>query len=175
MQPLRGLVEVEEQSGGWSAVTGEISISVDQRIRTGALSSARLAFQNGSQATLGPNTEITVDELDFRSEYGSVALTQEKGESENQVATYPKGEIRYRVDTPVGSGEARGTNFSIRVTPDQGAYFSVQEGSLAVTGQGKPPSSAQGRHQQSIPTSRPASLPCVFRVRGQSHRPEKPG
>lgn len=132
LQPGRGLVEIWTD-GGWVRVEAEMPISAGQRLRTGALSGAALAFPDGSRAVLGANTDITVDQLDFQSEPHHVEMTQSQGESDHAVLSATQGSIRYVVNTPVGSGEALGTNFNVAVTPDQSARFSVEEGAVSVT------------------------------------------
>ena len=76
LTPTRGLVEIQDQAGGWSVLSAERAISEGGRVRTGALSGAQLIFYNGSRATLWPNTEIAIEKLDFQDEHQVVVLTQ---------------------------------------------------------------------------------------------------
>jgi hypothetical protein len=132
----RGLVQVQGADGLWTTVPAEGRIvRAGDRVRTGALSSATLAFYDGSIARLGPNGELSVDELDARRSGGPriVVLTQSSGESEHDVV--PSGEegARYNVNTPSGTGGAKGTQFRVRITPALVAYFSVDEGAIWVS------------------------------------------
>lgn len=135
--PVRGLVEQQDQSGGWHAVTARTPISQGQRVRTGALSGAQLIFQDRSRVTLGANTEIKIDELNFQDNRQVIMLSQLSGESDHEVASNSGKTTRYQVHTPGGKGEARGTIFHVMITPDLATHFTVEEGSLAVTGQGE--------------------------------------
>ena len=135
--PVRGLVEQQDPSGGWHAVTARTPISQGQRVRTGALSAAQFTFNDGSRATLGANTEIKIDELNFQDERQVIMLSQFLGESDHEVASNSGKTTRYQVHTPGGKGEARGTIFHVMITPDLATHFTVEEGSLAVTGQGE--------------------------------------
>ena len=135
--PTRGLVEIQDQAGGWTVLTAERPISEGWRVRTGALSGAQLTFYDGSRATLWPNTQMAIEELDFQDGRQMVVLTQNTGESDHQVVSSPENKTRYEVHTLAGSAEAKGTSFHVTITPDQAAHFTVEEGILAVTGQGE--------------------------------------
>jgi hypothetical protein len=133
--PSRGLVELQDASGSSATAAGETPISQGDHIRTGALSAAQIIFQDGSRVSLGSETEIAVEKLDFQSGNRIVVLDQSKGESRHEVASTGADKPAYSVNTPGGSGEARGTIFQVAITPGQAARFTVEEGSLAVTGQ----------------------------------------
>jgi hypothetical protein len=137
LQDTRGLVEVQGDDGIWRKAGAGLTVRAGERLRTGALSSALLTFYDGSQARLGPDTEISVEELDARLEGGPriVALTQWSGDTEHTVAPAYAASSRYQVHTPSASGVAKGTVFRVRVGENQAAYFSVDEGVVAVTGQ----------------------------------------
>ena len=132
----RGVVEVQGEGGTWVAAGRGHSITAGQRVRTGALSSVKLAFYDGSQAALGPNTEVSVDELDARQTGGPrvVVLTQWIGETDHDVVPADDADARYEVRTPSATGEAQGTSFHVLVTPDSLTRFSVDEGSVGVSG-----------------------------------------
>ena len=136
VMPLGGLVEIQEASGEWAVVTQESLIEAGQVVRTGELSTAQIIFFDGSQTSLGPNTEMSIDKLDFLEEEQArlIVLTQQAGESTHDVAPSSKKGALYAVHTPTATGEAKGTQFSVSVTPDQGTRFNVLEGSVAVTG-----------------------------------------
>lgn len=132
---LHGLVQVQTDPAGWLAVPPEGQlVRVGQRVRTGALSAANLVFYDGSTVTLGPDAEISLDQLDARSA-GSprvIVLTQWTGKATHQVVPSTAEGSRYQVNTPAGSGTAQGTKFDVSVTP-QLVRFDIDEGQVAVT------------------------------------------
>jgi hypothetical protein len=137
LRDIRGHVEVQTETGTWSSVLKVRTLSAGDRVRTGRLSSVSLDFYDGSQARLGSNTEISIDELDARREDGPrvIALTQWLGKSEHDVVTPALAEgSRYDVHTPGGTGSAKGTRFYVVVTAAKRTHFQVEEGAVAVTG-----------------------------------------
>ena len=131
----QGLVQVQASDGTWMTIGTRHTIKAGQRIRTGALSSAELLFYDGSRAHLGPNTEVSVDELDAQASDGPrvVVLSQWIGETDHEVVPSDNAGSRYEVQTPSGTGEAKGTSFHVLVTSIQLSRFGVDEGSVAVT------------------------------------------
>lgn len=130
-----GLVEVQNEAGVWTAVRNGDNIAVGQHIRTHALSSAKLRFNDGSIATLQANTELSLDTVDAYPDAGprTILLTQWSGESQHDVAKIASEGSRYEVNTPNGSGTAKGTSFQVIIHPNALTYFNVLEGSVAVT------------------------------------------
>jgi ferric-dicitrate binding protein FerR (iron transport regulator) len=132
----QGLVEVQSADGAWTAINRVTTATSGQRVRTGAFSSANITFYDGSQATLGPNTEISLDQVDAQPPedgFRTVVMTQWGGESEHSVAFRNDAGSRYEVMTPNGSGQARGTTFQVLVTAHLLTQFSVTEGRVDVT------------------------------------------
>jgi len=167
LQEVRGLVEVQDSDGSWRVAASGGPVRAGQRLRTGELSSALLAFYDGSQARLGPNTELAVDELDARVAGGAriVSLTQWSGDTEHTVAPAQYGGSRYEVNTPAGSGVAKGTVFRVRVTAHRAAHFSVDEGVVAVTGQEVTVNVGAGQ-TTTVDTGQPPEEP-TFRITGE--------
>lgn len=130
----KGLVEVLESDGTWTAVAQSRVMAAGQRVRTSDLSSATLAFLDGSQVHLSANTEISIDELNAPTDGPrTIVLTQWVGETDHNVVPRPEDGSLYEVRTPSGTGEAKGTTFHVLVTPALLTYFSVNEGAVAVT------------------------------------------
>ena len=132
---LRGLVEVQEAGSNWATLTPDSLLSTGARLRTGPLSSAELTFFDGSIARLGPNTEISLDELNANPRDAGarvVVLTQWRGESDHQVATRTDTGSQYLVNTPTGSGIAMGTAFQVLVSANLLTQFIVTEGTVNV-------------------------------------------
>lgn len=130
-----GWVEVQRDDGTWAAAEAGQALQAGQRLRTGELSSAEVIFFDGSRARLLANSELSIDELQWRekSDQRTILLTQWAGESEHEVAENKKAGSRYEVRTPAGSAEARGTIFLVAVSPEQTARYVVIEGVVAVT------------------------------------------
>ncbi len=137
LENIQGVVEMQTEEGAWTAVASATTLSVGQRVRTGALSQVSLTFYDGSQASLGPETEISLDQLDAqKAETGfrTIVMTQWLGESEHNVQFRNDSGSRYEVKTPNGSGIARGTTFRVHVTTDLQAQYTVTKGRVDVTG-----------------------------------------
>lgn len=164
----RGVVEVQGADGVWTAVNQLTTATAGQRVRTGAFSSATITFYDGSQASLGPQTEISLDELNAQQPadgFRTVVMTQWVGESEHQVAFRNDGGSRYEVKTPNGSGVARGTVFQVLVTASLQAYFIVDEGRVDVSNVNVTVSVIAGQITV-VPPQQPPSQPH-FIVSGQ--------
>lgn len=133
LQKSQGMVEVQTSDGTWTRAPAGTMLKAGQRIRTGALSSVTLAFYDGSQAQLGPNSEVAIDSLDAqKSGPRVILLTQQTGESNHEVAPSDDTASRYEVSTPSGTGAAKGTAFHVLVTTTI-VRFDVDEGEVAVT------------------------------------------
>ncbi len=135
LSQARGIVEVLAANGAWTEVkTGQL-VQAGQRVRTGSLSGATLLLYDGSQAHLGPVTEVSVDELDANTPAGPrvVRLTQWLGETDHDVTPSADAASRYEVRTPSGTGTARGTSFHVSVSASLTTRISVEEGAVAAT------------------------------------------
>lgn len=134
LQEMHGLVEIQASDGTWSQATTETLVKAGQRVRTGELSSVTLAFYDGSEAAIGPQAEVSVDQLNAQKEGARVvAITQWLGESDHDVAASSNGSSQYTVNTPSGSGTAKGTVFHVVVSSTQVVRFDVDEGAVEVT------------------------------------------
>jgi uncharacterized protein DUF5666/FecR-like protein len=130
----RGIVEVQGSTGVWTIAKDEQTVKAGQHIRTGGFSSVTLGFYDGSQTRLGPNAELSVDQLDAqKSGPRVIMLTQLLGESKHDVAKSSDPASHYEVHTPSGVGTAKGTSFRVFVTTALLVRFDVDEGAVAVT------------------------------------------
>lgn len=129
----QGLVEVLEQDS-WSIAADTEILTLNARVRTGALSSTSLIFNDGSRILLGQNSEVSIDELNVNPDKGvrEVVLTQWSGESENSVTPMEANNSRYEVRTASATGVARGTEFSVRVLPELSRWY-VSNGAVEVS------------------------------------------
>lgn len=131
----QGLVEIKSPDGEWTLAHNGQTVVVGQHLRTSALSGVTLAFYDGSQIQLGPQTEISVDTLDARTIFGPriILLNQLSGQTQSKVAHSNNTASRYEVNTPSGVGAAKGTLFTVLVTSTKLVRFDVDEGVVAVT------------------------------------------
>ncbi len=131
---LIGWVEVQDQ-GEWTTAREGQLVYAGQRVRTAEMSEVALRFYDGSQASLGAASELSIDELNAAkgNKTRTVVLTQWAGKSEHQVAKNERKDSRYIVNTAAGTGEAHGTFFRVFVTPEGEGRYVVVEGSVAVT------------------------------------------
>lgn len=168
IQEVRGRVEIQTSDGLWAPVWQTGQISAGQRIRTGDLSQAALTYFDGSQAILGPNSELALDELNAQlpqNGFRTVVMTQLSGTSEHQVAFRNDGGSRYEVKTAAGNGIARGTRFQVAVTPDLRTRFTVSEGRVDVSNLSRTVSVGPGQQTQAMAGRIPD--PPAFRISGE--------
>ncbi|RPI30621.1 MAG: hypothetical protein EHM70_13445 [Chloroflexota bacterium] len=135
-EELHGVVEVLAADEEWQAIGPGSVLEAGTRLRTGALSSATLAFYDGSRVVVGPQSELTLDQIQAgrRNVERIVVMTQFSGESQHDVAHSTHTGSRYEVHTAAATGAAKGTKFTVTINASQGAMFQVNEGQVAVTG-----------------------------------------
>jgi hypothetical protein len=168
IEDIRGFVEVQDETGSWTAVANPTTIAAGQRLRTGVYSQASLSFYDGSQAVLGPNSELSLDTIDAQlpeSGFRTVVMTQWLGESEHDVQFRNDGGSRYEVKSPNGTGIARGTTFHVLVTADLRARYTVSKGRVDVIALNVTVSVTAGQ-TSAIPTGAAPTQPA-FRVTGE--------
>ena len=165
---FQGVVSVLQADGRWEQVNTLSSVAAGSRVRTGALSKASLTFFDGSVAKLGPDSELSIDTLNaLRPEAGfrTVVLTQWRGDSLHDVQFRNDNGSRYEVQSPSGTGIARGTTFQVTVLPDLTSRYTVLEGRVDVTNINVTVSVLSGQ-LSTILSSSPPSTP-VFQVSGE--------
>jgi len=168
IQGVRGRVEVQSADGTWTPILQTGQLTAGQRVRTGDLSSAVVAYFDGSQAILGANSELVLDELNAQlpeNGFRTVVMTQVVGESEHHVAFRNDGGSRYELQTPAGNGVARGTIFHVLVTPDLRARFTVNEGQVDVSNLNNTVAVLAGQMTQAMAGRTPTSP--AFRISGE--------
>jgi len=162
---VRGNVEIKSGSDEWTHAQDGQTVKAGQNIRTGALSSVMLVLYDGSQARLGPDAELALDHLDARTSGPRVVqLTQLKGESHHIVAKSSDAGSSYVVNTPSGSGSAKGTEFTVLVLPTLSEFW-VDEGAVSVVSVNVTVLVVAGQITL-IPVGQPPAEP-VFRVMGE--------
>jgi hypothetical protein len=162
----RGLVQVQAPDGTWQTAAAGQVLHAGQRLRTGTLSAATLGFYDGSQARLGPGSELSIDELNAVAAGARViVLSQWLGESTHVVAPSSDPGARYAVNTPAGAGTAKGTVFRVRVTAAQLVRFDVNEGAVEVSHQSQSVRVVAGQ-STIITADQPPSAPA-FLISGE--------
>lgn len=165
LRDLQGSVEVQDD-GIWETAQNGQMVKAGQRVRTGELSNVTLGFYDGSQTQLGPNSELSVDELNAKkSKTRVVVLTQWLGETKHDVAKSKDPASRYEVHTPSGVGTAKGTSFHVVVTAAMLVRFDVDEGAVAVTNLDTTVLVVAG--QSTVIVFGQIPTPPVFRMKGQ--------
>ncbi|MCI0549414.1 MAG: DUF5666 domain-containing protein [Anaerolineae bacterium] len=166
LEDARGLVEVQDSNGAWNVTRIGQTVQAGQRIRTGRLSSVTLGFYDGSKTSLGPSSELSLDEVDAqKSGARVVVLTQWLGESKHDVAQSSDPASRYEVHTPSGVGTAKGTSFRVFVTVALLVRFDVDEGAVSVTSLDTTVLVVAG--QSTVITSGGIPSQPVFRIKGE--------
>jgi hypothetical protein len=168
LDDIHGFVEIQDEAGEWTAVSQTTTLAAGQRLRTGAFSHASLTFYDGSQAQLGPKSELSLDAVDAQlpeNGFRTVVMTQWLGESEHDVQFRNDSGSRYEVKSPNGTGIARGTTFQVLVTADLRARYTVIKGRVDVTGLNVTVFVTAGQ-TSAIPVGAAPTQPA-FRVSGQ--------
>lgn len=132
---ISGPVELQDRTGQWKTISDSQTASAGQRIRTGDGGTATLLFHDNSRLQLHSNSEIRLDTLSVQPiDEGAriITLTQWSGETSHDVDTRQDEGSIYQVDTPYGSGVARGTQFVVSVSATL-AKYQVLEGQVDVT------------------------------------------
>jgi len=102
----------------FTAVTGTITVSDGDMLRTGADGIACITFLDNTEVTLFPNTELKIENCVQRDD-GSffIRLMQTLGRTFNRV-NFPDANSQYEVSTPNGVAAVRGTAFWVEIFPD---------------------------------------------------------
>lgn len=130
-----GLVEIQVDEA-WLAVSNDTILTVNAHLRTASFSNVSLTFKDGSLAQIGPNSEVSIETLvaDPATNTREIALMQWSGESRHSVVPLETSAASYQVNTPSAQGRVKGTQFHVRVVPEQTAWY-VDNGAVEVSGQ----------------------------------------
>jgi hypothetical protein len=136
---VTGVLEVSdtEFAGDWHSISSGDKVRSGQRLRTGADSSVKLVFFEGTQTTLGPNTDLVLNKIE--GSWGNelqVELIQNGGETDHQVIPLQGDQASYHLLTPSGSASVRGTSFSVMVDDTGLSLFTVDTGEVLITNDG---------------------------------------
>jgi hypothetical protein len=101
--------EVQWSTAGstqWETASSNVVLHAGDRVRTGANSSARLAFYEGSTTDLAASTGARIDALQQADNENQITLSQTSGASQAQVVEPAAGTTRYQVETPASEARA---------------------------------------------------------------------
>jgi hypothetical protein len=128
------MVSSADPQAEWQAISNGDRVHAGQRLRTGPGSSATLVFFEGSQTTLGPQTDLGLTRVD--GDWGKVlqvVLNHATGRISNDVVPLRGNKSTFMVFTPSGVASVHGTNFSVAVDPLGKSRFAVERGRVLVT------------------------------------------
>ena len=140
LESSSGMVEIldADGGGGWREVSDGYRVKTGQRVRTGADSQVTLAFYDGTQVTLDPNTDLMLSKI--AGDWGKqlqVAMIQNEGETSHRVVPLQGADSEYSVMTPSGEAYVRGTSFKVLVEETGNSVFSVDSGAVLVSNNGE--------------------------------------
>jgi len=114
-----------------------IDVFQNETIDTADTSASRVVFQDKTELSIGPLSEVVLDRFVFDPDpnRSQVALSIAKGVARFSTGLLPKTD--YLITTPTASIGIRGTVLTITVSANGTTTVSVEEGSVVVTGQGQ--------------------------------------
>lgn len=131
---LRGGDEVFRDANIWTKENGSVS----------------MLFDDGTDMTLGPNTEVTIDEYVYApGGGGSAAISFGKGVLRMVSGTMPKGSVT--IDTPIATIGIRGTTFTLAIPTSSVLRGWVEDGTVTA---------APDQGTQTYAFGAPASFVC---------------
>lgn len=156
-QAISGNVEIAPVGANWQQASKDARLSSGWKIRTGPASSATFAFYDGTQTTLGPDSEVILTQVNGR--WGGVirvTLDQVAGISTHQVVPFGGKDSQFMVNTPSGRASVHGTTFSVAVDEHGQASFAVDAGEVVVKNADQSVSVLAGQATLSLPDEAPA-------------------
>jgi hypothetical protein len=112
-----------------------IDVFQNETINTGDTSASRVVFQDRTELSIGPVSEVVLDRFVFDPDpnRSQVALSIAKGVARFSTGLLPKTD--YSITTPTATIGIRGTVLTVTVSGNGTTTVSVQEGTGLVTGQ----------------------------------------
>jgi hypothetical protein len=163
LDPVDGVVELMPAgSDTWHPASAGEQVEAGSRIRTGPLSTATLAFFDGSTTDMEAQAEVTVIDLSSRRGGGRVILLrQTRGQTYSRVRRLPDRASRFEIETPTASTAVRGTEFAVAVEADGTTSVTVAEGLVEVTAQETTVVVSAGQ-KTTVQPARPPSPPATM-------------
>jgi hypothetical protein len=137
IQDTQGVLEVQENDGGWVVVDPKVQLKTGAHLRTRYLSSASIQLADGSTIHMGPLTEIILEQMEMSLlSTRVVRITQWSGATEHDVASSNRKGALYEVQTPAAAVAAVSTKFTVQIDQHMGTSIEVKEGFVEVSGSG---------------------------------------
>ena len=113
-----------------------IDVFQNETIDTAYASASRVVFQDQTQISIGPMSQVVLDRFVFdpNPSASAVAVSVVKGVARFSTGLLPKPD--YQVSTPASAIGVRGTVFTTIVTATRDSWVSVEEGVTSVSAQG---------------------------------------
>lgn len=133
---LKGIVQCQKRSDPqWQPAMLNQLLKRQERLRTGAKSSAQLLFFDASTVELDENTEISIEQLAKRRQGNAtdIVLKTWVGKTVIRAVRFIDPSSSLRVETESASTVVRGARFTVQVAPDGSTQIDVEEGQAEVT------------------------------------------
>jgi FecR-like protein len=111
-----------------AAVDGEV-LNAGDAIRTGDEARAVLTYFEGSNVTIEPNSDLSIDAAATQGNDTIVQMTQNAGRTWHVVTKLITGGSKYEVRTPASTASVRGTAFTVDTSPE-GTTVTTSEGTV---------------------------------------------
>jgi hypothetical protein len=131
-----GIAQIQTTPGSpWQPLAAGEVLHSGLRIRTGNPAEVTVSFVDGSTSSLGADSELVIAQVASRLDGsgGLVVVQQVSGTTYNRVKSEP--ESVFQIETPSASVIVHGTEFKVRVNPDNSTSVVVIEGEVSVTGE----------------------------------------
>jgi hypothetical protein len=132
---LKGVVQARhEDKAQWEPARLNQLVWRQDRVRTGAGSSARLLFFDVSTVDLEEETEVSISQVSKRRGGNriDVALKVWFGQTAVRAVRFVDPSSSFRVDTPTASTVVRGARFNVQVAEDGTTRIDLEEGQAEV-------------------------------------------
>lgn len=111
-------------------------VLANQRIRTGAASSAQLLFLDETSVSVAPQSELVLDRFVYNPDRGAGSVVLTTGRGAFRFVTGAQNPTSYTIKTPVATIGVRGTIVELRNAIINGVMMSIitlMEGSVKIT------------------------------------------
>ena len=137
------------QSAVWENGANGMTLAAGSQVKTASESQALLTFFEGSTIRLDANTELGIEQVNrVDDQYTAIVLKQYLGQTWSIVVKLTDPRSRYEIHTPSAVAMVRGTQFVTTVNDDGHTQVQVNEGVVAVEGEGKEVSVPAGYNVQ---------------------------
>jgi hypothetical protein len=119
-----------------SVLRAGIDVFQNETIDTAYASASRVVFQDRTQISIGPMSQVVLDRFVFDPNPAAsvVAVSVAKGVARFSTGLLPKPD--YQINTPSASIGVRGTQFTVIVSEARASWVAVEEGTAIVSAQG---------------------------------------